>query len=110
LRRQAETHRQREDCETHGCLRSLPSSLITPTKRRRGCRLPMVEPLASSVRPGPLLHSPVMNNLAYWTKRLKEAERELDAATRLADLNAAAKKLMRAKEALKRLEQQTAVA
>ena len=31
------------------------------------------------------------------------AEHELDAACRLADLNAAAKKLMRAKEALKRL-------
>jgi hypothetical protein len=32
---------------------------------------------------------------------LKEAERELAAATKLADLNEAAKKLMRAKEALK---------
>jgi hypothetical protein len=25
---------------------------------------------------------PAMNDLAYWTKRLQEAERELDAATR----------------------------
>jgi hypothetical protein len=33
---------------------------------------------------------------------------ELDAAIRLADLNAAANKLMRAKEALKRLEAQAA--
>jgi hypothetical protein len=39
-------------------------------------------------------------------EKAREAERELDAATRLADLNEAAKKLMRAKEALKRLDQQ----
>jgi hypothetical protein len=40
----------------------------------------------------------------YWKEKLREAEQELDAATRLADLNEAAKKLMRAKEALKRME------
>ena len=45
-----------------------------------------------------------MSNGRYWKKKLREAERELDAATRLADLNEAAKKLMRAKEALKRLK------
>jgi hypothetical protein len=44
----------------------------------------------------------------FWKRVLKEAERELEAATRLADLNEAAKKLMRAKEALKRLEVQAA--
>ena len=47
-----------------------------------------------------------MWDTTFWTKKLEEAERELDAATRLADLNEAAKKLMRAKEALKRLDQQ----
>jgi hypothetical protein len=43
----------------------------------------------------------------FWKRALKEAERELDAATRLADLNEAARKLMRAKEALKRLDVST---
>jgi hypothetical protein len=47
-----------------------------------------------------------MWDTTFWTKKLKEAERELDAATQLVDINEAAKKLMRAKEALKRLEQQ----
>jgi hypothetical protein len=40
----------------------------------------------------------------YWQKVLHEAEQELDAARTRAEVNAAAKKLMRAKEALKRLE------
>jgi hypothetical protein len=44
--------------------------------------------------------------LKFWRKKLKEAERELDAATKLSDVNWAAQKLMRAKEALKRLDQQ----
>jgi hypothetical protein len=44
----------------------------------------------------------------YWKEKLREAERELDAATRLADLNEAAKRYMRIKAELKRLEQQTA--
>jgi methionine aminopeptidase len=43
-------------------------------------------------------------NAKILKQALKEAERELDAATRLSDVNAAAKKLMRAKEALKALE------
>jgi hypothetical protein len=43
-----------------------------------------------------------MNDLAYWTKRLQEAERELDAATRRSDVNAAAKRVMLAKAELKR--------
>jgi hypothetical protein len=45
-----------------------------------------------------------MDDRAYWTKKLREAERELEAATRLGDLNAAASRLMGAKTALKRLE------
>jgi hypothetical protein len=44
----------------------------------------------------------------FWKRVLKEAERELDHATLLADLNQAAKKLMRAKEALNRLEAERA--
>jgi hypothetical protein len=40
----------------------------------------------------------------YWTKQLREAERELEAATRRSDVDAAAKKLQRAKGELKRLE------
>jgi hypothetical protein len=40
----------------------------------------------------------------FWQRALKEAERELDAAKTRTALEAAAKKLMRAKEALKRLE------
>jgi hypothetical protein len=42
----------------------------------------------------------------FWKRVLKESERELDAATRLVDLNTATIKLMRTKEALKRLEVQ----
>jgi Arc/MetJ family transcription regulator len=38
-----------------------------------------------------------MNYLAYWTRKLQEAERELDAATKRADVNAAARRLMRVK-------------
>jgi hypothetical protein len=45
-----------------------------------------------------------MNDVQYLTKKLKAAERELDAATARMALNAAAKRLMRAKEVLKRLE------
>jgi beta-glucosidase-like glycosyl hydrolase len=42
-----------------------------------------------------------MNDLTYWTTKLKEAERELDAATRRSDVNAAAKRVMRVKAELK---------
>jgi hypothetical protein len=45
-----------------------------------------------------------MSDREYWTKALRKAERELDAATRLSDVNAAAKRLMLAKMQLKRLE------
>jgi hypothetical protein len=49
-----------------------------------------------------------MDDLEYWTKQLREAERELDAATRRSDVNAAAKRLQRARAELKRLEAQAA--
>jgi hypothetical protein len=41
----------------------------------------------------------------YWQKALSEAERELETATTRSGLNAAAKKLMRARQQLKLLEQ-----
>jgi hypothetical protein len=63
-----------------------------------------VERRSSSVRPGLYLH-PSINDLAYWTKRLQQAERELEAATRRSDVNAAASRLMRVKAELKALEQ-----
>jgi hypothetical protein len=44
----------------------------------------------------------------YWTKELCEAEAELAAAKRRAELNAAAKKLQRARAALKALEAEQA--
>ena len=47
---------------------------------------------------------PGITDFDYWTKQLKRAEQELDAATRLSDVNAAAKRLMLAKAELKRLE------
>jgi hypothetical protein len=43
-------------------------------------------------------------DLKFWQKVLREAERELDAATTRTALDAAAKKFMRAKAELKRLE------
>jgi hypothetical protein len=45
----------------------------------------------------------------YWTKELREAEQELEAATRRSDVDAAAKRLQRAKTELKRLEAEAAV-
>jgi hypothetical protein len=44
----------------------------------------------------------------FWTKELREAERELDAATTRSALDAAAKKLQRATAELKRLEADSA--
>jgi beta-glucosidase-like glycosyl hydrolase len=41
----------------------------------------------------------------YWTKKLREAERELAAAKKRSDVNAAAQRLMRAKAELKALEE-----
>lgn len=46
-------------------------------------------------------------DLGYWQSVLREAERELQAATTRTTLNAAAKKLMRAKAELKRLQVET---
>jgi polyhydroxyalkanoate synthesis regulator phasin len=45
-----------------------------------------------------------MDDREYWQKKLREAEQELEAATRRSDVDAAAKKLQRAKAELKRLE------
>jgi hypothetical protein len=46
-----------------------------------------------------------MDDLAYWTEKLREAEQELEAARRLPDVNAAASKFQRAKARLQELEQ-----
>jgi hypothetical protein len=43
---------------------------------------------------------PAMTKREYWTKRLREAEQELDAATRPSDVKAAAARLMVAKTEL----------
>ena len=43
-------------------------------------------------------------DLKFWKKALREAERELDAATTRTALDTAAKKLMRTKAELKRLQ------
>ena len=48
-----------------------------------------------------------MDDRAYWTRKLREAEAELEAATRRIDINLACKRLMLAKRELKRLEQGT---
>jgi hypothetical protein len=45
-----------------------------------------------------------MTDLKYWTTKLREAEAELEAATRRSDINAAAKRLQMAKAELRRLE------
>jgi hypothetical protein len=49
-----------------------------------------------------------MDRCEYWTKELREAEAELEAATRRSDVNAAASKLQRARAELKRLEAEAA--
>jgi hypothetical protein len=49
-----------------------------------------------------------MNPRDYWTRELREAEAELEAATRRSDVNAAAKRLQLAKAQLKRLEAEAA--
>jgi hypothetical protein len=46
-----------------------------------------------------------MDDREYWTKQLREAEAELEVATRRSDVNAAAKRVMLAKAELKRLQQ-----
>ena len=47
-------------------------------------------------------------DLKFWRKALREAERELDAATTRTAVNAATKKVMRAKAELKQLEAKAA--
>jgi hypothetical protein len=49
-----------------------------------------------------------MDDLEYWTKKLRDAERELEAATKHSDVNAAAKRSQLVKAELKRLEAQAA--
>jgi hypothetical protein len=44
-----------------------------------------------------------MDRREYWTKELREAEAELEAAKKRIEVNAAAAKLQRAKAELKRL-------
>jgi hypothetical protein len=46
---------------------------------------------------------PGMQDLEYWTRKLREAEAELEAARERSDVNAAAAKLQRAKAELKAL-------
>ena len=45
-----------------------------------------------------------MTDREYWTKKLKDAERGLDAATSRTALNAATRQLMLARRQLKQLE------
>jgi hypothetical protein len=49
-----------------------------------------------------------MDDREYWTRELREVEAELAAAKRRTELNAAAKKLQRAKAELKALEAEPA--
>jgi hypothetical protein len=63
----------------------------------------LVEPRAPSVRARSLVQSRP-DNRAYWRKQLREAEQEFAAAKRRTELNAATKRLQRAKAELKRLE------
>ena len=44
--------------------------------------------------------SPTAADIAHWTKRVAELERELDAATKLSELKAMAGELMRTRSAL----------
>jgi hypothetical protein len=65
---------------------------------------------ASTTRTCPVSRScyPARMTRAYWQRELEEAERELDAATRLSDTKAAAGRLQRAKAALKELDAEPA--
>jgi hypothetical protein len=49
-----------------------------------------------------------MDEVQFWTRKLREAEAELDAAKTRTALDAAAKKLQRARAALKALEAEKA--
>jgi len=46
-----------------------------------------------------------MTDRAYWQKELREAEAELDAARKPAEIRAAARRLQRARAELKELEE-----
>jgi hypothetical protein len=45
-----------------------------------------------------------MDDLTYWTQKLRQAEAELDAAAKRSDVDAAARKLQHAKAQLRMLE------
>jgi hypothetical protein len=45
-----------------------------------------------------------MPDREYWTRQLEDAQRELEAATKRSEVDAAAKRLQRAKSELKALE------
>jgi hypothetical protein len=53
-------------------------------------------------------YMPAMDDQEYWQKQLREAEAELAAARKRAELSAAAARLQRAKAELKRLEVESA--
>jgi hypothetical protein len=57
-----------------------------------------------------IYRAPMTDNVKYWTSVLREAERELEAATTRAAMNAAGKKLMDAKAQVKRLQARVAAA
>jgi hypothetical protein len=62
----------------------------------------------AAVGPGPISGPEQMNtHIRYWQSVLREAERELDAATLNTTLKVAARQYMRAKAELKRLEDAT---
>jgi hypothetical protein len=62
---------------------------------------------ASSAKSSPRSSCRAGCALKYWQTALREAEGQLDAARTRSELNAAAKKLQRAKAALKELEAET---
>jgi hypothetical protein len=48
-----------------------------------------------------------MPDREYWTRQLEDAKRELEAATKRSEVNAAAKRVMLANAELKRLQRKT---
>jgi hypothetical protein len=55
-----------------------------------------------------IYHAAMKENIRYWTSILREAERELEAATTRAAMSAAGAKLMQAKAKLKQLQAKVA--
>ena len=99
-------------CPLHCCDGGNHLPMMGTTARPASCRFRglRVKSRAASVRAGPSLPSrharpylPAMD-VKYWTKALREAEAELEAARTRTAVNAAAKKLQRAKAELRALE------